>query len=85
MKSNPAPLPSATAPSDQLIREYAFHLYEQSGYAPGRDNDNWQDATACLNADILAHRSENRLQDHAASIAVARASASSPLARKKRA
>ena len=72
--SSPAPAVSS-APSDDTIRDYAFHLYEQSGRAAGHDLDNWQEATACLRANIPEHRSHNRLHDHASSAALATASA----------
>jgi hypothetical protein len=71
MKTASTPPAVSTAPSDAVIRDYAFHLYEQSGHAPGRDLENWQEATACLNANIPAHRSHNRLHDHAAVMALA--------------
>jgi Protein of unknown function (DUF2934) len=77
MKITPTPPVVSTAPSDDVIRDYAFHLYEQSGRAPGRDLDNWQEATACLNANIPAHRSHHRLHNHAAGVALATPSAPS--------
>ena len=48
-------------PTEGEISDYAFHLYEQSHCAPGHDLDNWLEATACLNANIPAHRSGARL------------------------
>lgn len=39
-------------PDEELIRDYARHLYEMSGRIPGRDLDNWLDAKACLEASI---------------------------------
>jgi Protein of unknown function (DUF2934) len=77
MKTTYTPPLVCHAPSDDVIRDYAFHLYEQSGRAPGHDIDNWQEATACLNANIPAHRSHNRMHDHAASVALATPSAPS--------
>lgn len=57
MKNNPTLLPVHHQPGENGIREYAFHLYEQSGCAPDRDLDNWLEAIACLNADIPHHLS----------------------------
>jgi hypothetical protein len=51
-------------PSEDDVRAYAFHLYEQSNCAPGRDLENWWEAIACLNANIPAHRSHCRLYHH---------------------
>lgn len=53
-----------TKPSEADIRAYAYHLYQQSGYVPGRDLGNWLEATACLRANIPSHRSGLRLHDH---------------------
>jgi hypothetical protein len=64
MKNNPA-LPSVIPePSEAEIRDYAFHLYEQSSCVPGHDLDNWLEATACLKANIPSHRSGPRLHRH---------------------
>ena len=38
--------------SEDDIRDYAYHLYVQSGCIPGRDLDHWLEAKACLNACI---------------------------------
>ena len=55
-------------PTDELseddVRAYAFHLYEQSGCAPGHDLDNWLEASACLKANIPAHKTRTRLHSH---------------------
>jgi hypothetical protein len=37
-----------SAPTEAAIRDYAYHLYEQSGCVPGRDLDNWLEASAAL-------------------------------------
>jgi hypothetical protein len=50
--------------SDEDIRDYAYHLYQQSGCVPGHDLDNWLEATACLKANIPASRSRTRLHRH---------------------
>lgn len=39
-----------SAPTEAAIRDYAYHLYEQSGCVPGRDLDNWLEASAALHA-----------------------------------
>jgi len=51
-------------PSEELIRDYAEHLYELSGRLPGHDLDNWLEAKACLAANIPRHQSHQRLQRH---------------------
>jgi hypothetical protein len=51
-------------PSDEAIRDYAYHLYQQSNCMPGHDLDNWLEATACLKANIPVHRSATRLHRH---------------------
>ena len=51
-------------PSEDDIREYAYHLYRQGTGAPGHDLDNLYEATACLNANIPTHRSSTRLHRH---------------------
>lgn len=43
-------LPTAPHPSEAEIRDYAHHLYIQSGWLPGRDLDNWLEAEAHLMA-----------------------------------
>ena len=51
-------------PCEDDIRNYAYHLYQQSNCGPGHDLDNWLEATACLTANIPAHKSHNRLHWH---------------------
>jgi hypothetical protein len=46
------------------IRDYANHLYLQSGCVPGRDLDNWLEAKACLSACIPKAKSHARLHHH---------------------
>jgi hypothetical protein len=46
------------------IRDYAYHLYVQSGSVPGRDLDNWLEAQACLSAFIPQSQSNARLHHH---------------------
>jgi Protein of unknown function (DUF2934) len=51
-------------PSENDIRDYAYHLYEQSNCVQGRDVENWLEAKACLEASIPAHASHLRLHHH---------------------
>ena len=51
-------------PSESDIRDYAYHLYEQSNRTPGRDLENWLEAKACLEASIPTHASHHRLHYH---------------------
>ncbi len=64
MKNNPTLPPAVQEPSEVDIREYAYHLYEQSSCQAGHDLDNWLEATACLKASIPAHCYHNRLHHH---------------------
>jgi RNA polymerase-binding transcription factor DksA len=41
---------AAQPPSEAEIREHAYHLFEKSGRAPGRDLENWLKAEADLMA-----------------------------------
>lgn len=45
--AKPAAIP---APTEAEVRDLAYHLYEQSGCTPGRDLDNWLEASAVLQA-----------------------------------
>lgn len=40
------------SPSEDEIRAYASHLYEQNGSLDGHDTENWLEAEACLRAGI---------------------------------
>ena len=62
-KKSPSPIVLA-GPSENEIREYAFHLYQLSNCAPDRDLDNWLDATACLKANIPTHQAGRHLHQH---------------------
>jgi hypothetical protein len=62
-KKSPSPVVLA-GPGENEIREYAFHLYELSNCAPGRDLANWHEATACLKANIPTHQAGRRLHQH---------------------
>ena len=59
-KSKTIPTPRRD-PTEEEIRDYAFHLYEMSGCLPGRDLDNWLEAKACLEADVPRPRAQARL------------------------
>ena len=55
---------SLSAPTEDDIRDYAYHLYEQSRCEPGHDLENWLEASACLKANIPANSSQSRLHQH---------------------
>ena len=59
-----ASVPAPHAPTEDEIRDYAAHLFQQSGCAPGRDVDNWLEAKACLEANIPKQHSHTRLHRH---------------------
>lgn len=54
----------AQIPAETDIRDYAYHLYEQTGRLEGHDLDNWLEAKACLEANIPRHQSRSRLHRH---------------------
>jgi hypothetical protein len=64
MKTKPVPSFVPPAPCEEDIRNYAYHLYEQSGRMLGHDLDNWLEATACLTARIPEHCTHRRLHRH---------------------
>ncbi len=64
MKNKSTRPPVRPEPSDENIRDYAYHLYQQSSCVPGHDLDNWLEATACLKANIPVHQSRSRLHWH---------------------
>jgi hypothetical protein len=64
MKNKSARSLTLAKPSEDDIRNYAFHLYEQSNCVPGHDLDHWLEATACLQANIPSHQSAARLHHH---------------------
>ena len=53
---------SGSVPNDDEIRDYAYHLYDQSGQVAGRDLDNWLEARACLSSGVA--KSDNHLRLH---------------------
>ena len=52
------------AVNEDDIRDYAYHLYVQSGCMSGRDLDHWLEAKACLEACIPPSESHTRLHRH---------------------
>ena len=64
MKNKSACPPVLPEPSENDIRAYAYHLYLQGRCEPNHDVDHWLEATACLKANIPAHRSGLRLHQH---------------------
>ena len=62
-KSSPSAMPFEPISEDD-IRDYAYHLYTQSGCTPGRDLDNWLEARACLGECIPPSQSHLRLHRH---------------------
>ena len=63
-KSTNVDVESTREPTEDEIRDYAFHLYQQSGCKPGHDLDNWLEAKACLEANIPKHHAHRRLHHH---------------------
>ncbi|MEO6006374.1 MAG: DUF2934 domain-containing protein [Opitutus sp.] len=61
MKSKLSEPAIAVAPTEDEIRDYAQHLYEQSGCQQGHDVENWLEAKACLEAHIPKHETRARL------------------------
>ncbi|MEO6002653.1 MAG: DUF2934 domain-containing protein [Opitutus sp.] len=59
-----APLTPTVQPTDDEVRDYAYHLYVQSGCVPGRDLENWLDAQSCLEANIPQEQSHKRSARH---------------------
>jgi hypothetical protein len=62
-KSHPSTAPARTVTEDE-IRDYAYHLYQQGGCIPGHDVENWIEAKACLEANIPREHSHTRLHHH---------------------
>jgi hypothetical protein len=63
-KKSKTPAPAVREPSEDEIRDYAFHLYEQSGRQPGHDVENWLEAKACLEANVPRPHAHARLHRH---------------------
>jgi|GEM_PF-5856454 hypothetical protein len=47
--------------SDEVIRDYAYHLYEQSGCIFGRESEDWLEAKTCLELNVPKNYSRSRL------------------------
>jgi hypothetical protein len=61
-KNTPSAMdPLTREPTEEEIRDYAYHLYQQSGCTPGHDLDNWLEAKACLEASISPQHTRVRL------------------------
>ncbi len=58
------PRPAFPKPTEDEIREYAYHLYVQSGFVPGRDLENWQEAESALRARIHPGKAKARPNPH---------------------
>ena len=61
MKDTPIRPLDFSQPSEDAIRDYAYHLYQQGNCVPGHDLDNWLEATACLKANVPPHEAGTRL------------------------
>jgi hypothetical protein len=65
MSTKPAHTSAHARPlAEAEIRDYAYHLYDQSGYVAGRDLDNWLEARACLSSGIPKDLSHIRLHQN---------------------
>jgi hypothetical protein len=56
--------PPFPAVSEDDIRDFAYHLYVQSGCQPGHDVENWLEAKACLGDCVPPSQSHLRLHRH---------------------
>ena len=63
MKRKSTP-PRAPAPTEDEIRAFAHHLYQQSDRGAGHDLAHWLEAEACLKARIPKHLSHAPLHRH---------------------
>ena len=61
MKSK-GPSPSRRAPTDDEIRDYALHLFQQSGCVPGLYLENWLEARLCLEANLTKRYAQARVR-----------------------
>ena len=51
-------------PTEDDVRDYAYHLYVQNGHRNDQCMDNWLEARACLEACIPKSESHIRLYRH---------------------
>jgi len=63
MKAKPAMHRVRQEPDENQIRDYARHLYEQSGCVPGRDLENWLEAERTLTAALQPSVQTRRRRD----------------------
>ena len=49
MKTKSVPALAVIPATEDAIRAYAYHLYEQSDRAPGHEVEHWLEASAFLN------------------------------------
>ncbi len=45
--------------NDSIVRDYAYHLYEQNGCTDGREVEDWLDAKACIENNIPREHSND--------------------------
>jgi len=64
MRQETKPRRPSGSPTEDEIRDYAHHLYVQSGCVPGRDMDHWLEAETCLLANIPKEHAHTRLHRH---------------------
>lgn len=56
MKNNTPRLPVPSTITEDDIRDYAYHLYEQGNCQSGNDLAHWFEATAFLHTNATGHR-----------------------------
>lgn len=78
MKSNSAPPVVVSDPTEDDIRDYAYHLFVQTGGVSGHDIDNWLEAKACLCACVPKSESHARLHRHTKNQKITKAAALRP-------
>jgi hypothetical protein len=60
----PRPIAPPWQPTEEEIRDYAYHLFVQEGCAHGHDLEHWLEAEACLRASIPREHARTRLHRH---------------------
>lgn len=63
-KKTKRPAPANREPTEDEIRDCAYHLFEQGGRVSGHDLEHWLEAKACLKSRIPRHRVRTRLHHH---------------------
>ncbi len=81
MKTNRYSKLVPSEPTEADVRDYAYHLFVQSGCVPGRDLENWLEAKACLSACIPKSKAQTRLHHHTQSRTEKTVTITSPEAR----